>query len=97
MVVDGNTVFVGSYNVDPRSTWLNCEQGVLVESVALAVQIERIFAAQTAPARAWRVALEDGQMRWRDDAQSFKSDPQATWTRRFQAWLTRVLHLEAQL
>ena len=25
-------LFVGSYNLDPRSTWLNCEQGVLVEN-----------------------------------------------------------------
>ena len=30
--VDGKTLFVGSYNLDPRSTWLNCEQGVLVEN-----------------------------------------------------------------
>ena len=97
MVVDGNTVFVGSYNIDPRSTWLNCEQGVLVESMELATQIEQIFAVQTAPARAWRVTLEDGEMRWSDDEVSLKSDPQAAWTRRFQAWLTRVLHLEAQL
>ncbi|MET0986427.1 MAG: phospholipase D family protein, partial [Steroidobacteraceae bacterium] len=28
-VIDGRTLFVGSYNLDPRSTWLNCEQGVL--------------------------------------------------------------------
>src|SRR5690606_20848362 len=28
--VDGIMLFVGSYNLDPRSTWLNSEQGVLV-------------------------------------------------------------------
>ncbi len=31
-IVDNDTVFLGSYNLDPRSTWLNCEQGVLVEN-----------------------------------------------------------------
>ena len=27
LAVDGRALFVGSYNLDPRSTWLNCEQG----------------------------------------------------------------------
>ena len=40
---DGQSLFVGSYNVDPRSTWLNCEQGVLVEDDMLAKQLDEIF------------------------------------------------------
>ncbi len=97
LAVDGSTLFVGSYNIDPRSTWLNCEQGVLVKSTVLAAQLGEIFAAQTAPERAWRVTLDGGEMRWSDDKERFDSDPHATWARRFQAWLTRVLHLDAQL
>ena len=46
--IDQKTLFVGSYNLDPRSTWLNCEQGVLVESPALVTQFRAIFEAQTA-------------------------------------------------
>jgi len=42
-VVDGEKLFVGSYNLDPRSTWLNCEQGVLVEDAALARELGRTF------------------------------------------------------
>ncbi len=95
--VDGQTLFVGSYNLDPRSTWLNCEQGVLVESPTLAAQLEAIFIQQSMGARAWRVSLEAGAIRWSDGEESFDSDPQAGIGRRFQAWLTRVLHLEAQL
>ena len=55
----------------PRSTWLNCEQGVLI--------------------------LKDGELRWSDGNETFDSDPKASAGRRFRAWLTRVLHLEAQL
>jgi len=95
--VNGKTIFVGSYNLDPRSTWLNCEQGVLVESATLANQLEAIFANQTLGWRAWRVTLEEGALRWSDDNESFDSDPKAGLGRRFQAWLTRVLRLEAQL
>ena len=95
--VDGKTLFVGSYNLDPRSTWLNCEQGVLVENALLAAQLEQIFARQTAGEHAWQVTLEKGSLHWTDGREHFDSDPRAPAARRFQAWLTRVLHLDAQL
>ena len=95
--VDAKTLFVGSYNLDPRSTWLNCEQGVLVESPTLARQLDEIFARQVTGQRAWRVTLEHDALRWGDGVETFDSEPQAGMGRRFQAWLTRVLHLDAQL
>ena len=95
--VDGRKLFVGSYNLDARSTWLNCEQGVLVESDVLARQFEAIFAKQTEGVHAWRVTLKDNDLDWTDGKESFDSDPKASWGRRFQAWLARVLNLEAQL
>jgi putative cardiolipin synthase len=95
--VDGQELFVGSYNLDPRSTWLNCEQGVLVEDVALADELDAIFRRQTDGPRAWRVTLESGKLAWSDGKETFDRDPKATAWRRFQAWLTRVLHIDAQL
>jgi putative cardiolipin synthase len=97
LAVDGRTLFVGSYNLDPRSTWLNCEQGVIVESPALAQQLEAIFAEQTAPQRAWQVTQVDDELRWSDGTETFDRDPKASAWQRFQAWTTRVLHLDAQL
>ena len=97
LAVDGRTLFVGSYNLDPRSTWLNCEQGVMVESPALARQLEAIFDEQTAPQHAWQVTLVDDELRWSDGTETFDHDPKASAWRRFQAWITRVLHLDAQL
>jgi cardiolipin synthase C len=97
MFVDGTMLFVGSYNLDPRSTWLNCEQGVLVENPALTLQLDAIFARQAADGRAWEVTLADDALEWSDGRESFDSEPQASAGRRFQAWLTRVLGLEAQL
>jgi putative cardiolipin synthase len=97
LAVDGRTLFVGSYNLDPRSTWLNCEQGVIVESPTLAHQLETIFAKQTAPEHAWQVTLAGGELRWSDGSESFDRDPKASGWRRFQAWFTRILHLDAQL
>jgi putative cardiolipin synthase len=97
LAVDKRTLFVGSYNLDPRSTWLNCEQGVLVENTVLAAQLEAIFATQTSGQRAWQVTLKDGDLAWTDGNENFDSDPKASAGKRFTAWLTRVLGLEALL
>lgn len=97
LVADSRRVFVGSYNLDPRSTWLNCEQGVLVEHPAIAAELEAILAEQSTGARAWRVSLEHGKLRWSDGERNFDSEPDASAGERFKAWLVRLLHLDAQL
>jgi hypothetical protein len=60
--VDGEKLFVGSYNLDPRSTWLNCEQGVMVEDPVLAEQLDGLFKIHTNGEHAWRVTLVDGDL-----------------------------------
>jgi putative cardiolipin synthase len=97
MSADDRELFVGSYNLDPRSTWLNCEQGVFVEDAVLATQLGKIFDLQTTGNRAWRVTLEDGKLRWNDGVQKLNSEPSASWWRRFQAWFARTFELDAQL
>jgi len=95
--VDDRQLFVGSYNLDPRSTWLNCEQGVLVDAPALAIQFRAIFDAETLGQRAWHVTRSAGGLHWSDGRQTVDSEPQASLSRRFQAWLARILRLDAQL
>ena len=97
LTADGLTSFVGSYNLDPRSTWLNCEQGVIVDEPTLAKQLEGIFELQTAGARAWRVTVQEGNLQWADGAQTLDSEPEASFGRKFQAWFARTFHLDAQL
>jgi putative cardiolipin synthase len=94
---DGRTLFVGSYNVDPRSTWLNCEQGVLVEDPLLTAELDGIITRQTTGQYAWRVTIGADGLSWTDGKETFDSDPKASAWRKFQAWMTRVLHLDAQL
>ncbi len=97
LAVDGEVLFVGSYNLDPRSTSLNCEQGIKVENPALAAQLEGLFERQTSGTYAWAVSLEDGDLRWTDGTWTYEKDPEASAGRRFQAWLARVLHVDSQL
>ena len=97
LVVDGEKLFVGSYNLDPRSTSLNCEQGVLVTSATLGSQFEAIFATQSDGARAWQVTLVDGDLSWTDGTRTYDSEPMATGGQKFQAWLAGVLPVQSQL
>ncbi len=97
MVVDASTVFVGSYNLDARSTSLNSEQGVFVEESEIARQLEAIFLTQSSGGRAWSVTLENDRLRWNDGATTHGKPPAASPGRRFQAWLARILPVESQL
>jgi putative cardiolipin synthase len=97
LTVDGQYIFVGSFNLDPRSTSLNCEQGVFVENAVLSSQLEGLFKVQSSGARAWAVTLENGELRWSDGTKTWDSAPDASFGRKFQAWIARVLPVSSQL
>jgi putative cardiolipin synthase len=97
LATDSSRVFVGSYNLDPRSTSLNCEQGVFVAEPMLAQQLESLFAHESGTARAWSVTLVDGKLLWSDGLDTFDDSPMATGGQKFQAWIAKVLPIDSQL
>jgi cardiolipin synthase C len=90
--VDGQRVFVGSFNFDPRSMQLNTEMGLMIESPALTQQISHSF-EQLIPSHSYRVSLTDqGQLRWRTGTGAatteYLIEPKSTW---YQRWMLRFL------
>ncbi|EKE45252.1 phospholipase D/Transphosphatidylase [Oceaniovalibus guishaninsula JLT2003] len=69
--VDAERIFVGSFNFDPRSTTLNTEMGLLIESPDLARGAHERF-DRGLDGMAWRVERLDGKLIWTDP-----SDPGA--------------------
>lgn len=63
--VDGRRVFIGSFNFDPRSTSLNTEMGLLIDSERLASGLHRAF-DNGLGGMAWRVERRDGDLVWTD-------------------------------
>lgn len=61
MVVDGKEVFIGTYNLDPRSENLNTELGVIIKSEKLAKAVEDAIEIDMLPQNSWsaRVAPDD--------------------------------------
>ncbi len=97
LTADGEVVFVGSFNLDPRSVSLNTEQGVIVQDPGLAAQLESLFSRMASGARSWRVTIQEGRLRWSDEMGEYDDEPETSGWRRFQAWLARVLPVESQL
>jgi len=62
--VDGQSLFVGSFNFDPRSANLNTELGFLIKSPELATALESAFPEKVRLA-AYEVVLDkEGDLRW---------------------------------
>lgn len=69
--VDGRTVFIGSFNFDPRSFALNTELGIVIESAEMAAEMRRAFDDAIAPNTYRLVIADGGRLGWidmRDDA-----------------------------
>src|SRR5690606_39607468 len=65
--IDGERGFIGSFNLDPRSAYLNTEMGVLFEDrdIAQAVREEYLFLA--GPALSYEVSRDEaGRLCWLD-------------------------------
>jgi putative cardiolipin synthase len=68
LVVDSQTVFIGTFNLDPRSMNLNTESGVVLQSKALAAEVEGAIEADMAPENSWNPAVDPPERfapRWR--------------------------------
>jgi putative cardiolipin synthase len=99
--VDRRELFIGSFNFDPRSAYINTELGVIIESPELAAPlVKRLF--EKVPTHAYEVFLnERGRLRWRgiENGQEviLDKEPQTTWWQRFVVGFLRILPIKSQL
>lgn len=59
MVVDSEIVFIGTYNLDPRSENLNTEVGVIIRNEKLAKMVEQSIQTDMGPANSWNALYDD--------------------------------------
>ena len=60
MVVDNETVYIGTFNFDPRSQNLNTEVGVLAQHRALAKAVQEALLTDMQPENSWNAAQGNG-------------------------------------
>lgn len=100
-VVDRQKLFVGSFNLDPRSLYINTEMGMSVASDELATDVStsitRSLGRQT---YSLRLAGRRG-LRWkfltRNGVRVSAREPHTTVGRRFKTWLISWLPIESQM
>ncbi len=64
--IDGERVFVGSFNLDPRSADLNTESGFVIDSAVMAKRIDAVFADHL-PKVSYVLRLNaEGHVEWQD-------------------------------
>ncbi|MEJ2526292.1 MAG: phospholipase D family protein [Desulfuromonadales bacterium] len=102
IVFDRKDVFIGSFNLDPRSAAINTEVGLYVESSEIARQVIDYMDEGVSADNAYRVIVDDsGKLRWVIDIQgeriSHTKDPNSTWLQRLLATFIRLLPVEHQL
>ena len=59
MVIDSDTVFIGTFNLDPRSENLNTEIGVVIHNADLAKSVENAIKTDMLPENSWNTATDN--------------------------------------
>ncbi len=102
VIFDRRAVFIGSYNLDPRSADINTEAGLYIESPELASQLAEYMDEATRPENSYRVMLDaQGSLIWLAEVDGkqvqYHSDPESSPQRRFLAGLIGLLPIQDQL
>jgi putative cardiolipin synthase len=90
-------------NLDPRSAHLNTEDGVIVDSPALAKALLAIFADATKPVHSYQVLLDNkGGVYWQGKEPGqpevrYNHAPETSWWRRFKVDAGGLLPIESLL
>jgi putative cardiolipin synthase len=98
-VFDRKTLYIGSFNVNLRSIYLNGETVLVIHSPPLAERLARDIELAMAPANSWQVSRDaDGQLHWTAGAdQSWTHEPATGFWRRFKSSLFSLLPVEKYL
>lgn len=97
LVVDNQRLFVGSFNMDPRSAHLNTETGVVIDDAAFTGEVVEKL-RNMAPQYAYQVTLDrQNRLRWHtpeNPEEPLKWEPEAGFWKRAAVELMSVLPIE---
>ena len=83
LVVDRERLYIGSMNFDPRSSQINTEMGLFVDSAGLATALAKLIERDMLPANSWRVDVgADGTLTWTNDRETVTRQPARNWWQR---------------
>ncbi|KAF7277604.1 hypothetical protein GWI33_003276, partial [Rhynchophorus ferrugineus] len=101
MALDNRQVFIGSFNFDPRSAYLNTEIGVILDSPTLAKAIHNSM-DQDLIKYSYHVSLDPtGQMIWKQQTPNgqkiYSKEPEIKWWQKIGLKLVSWLPIQGQM
>ena len=99
LAVDENRIFIGSFNFDPRSVFLNTEMGVVIDSPGLAKEVADAFVEQFPSASYQPVLTQEGAIVW-DEIEAngttvrHETEPRTTSLSRLALWVFGLFPIE---
>lgn len=84
VVVDGKTVYIGTFNFDPRSENLNTEVGAIIHDAALARKVESSIETDMEADNSWNAARDD-------------PDQYVSLAKRSKVWLYQLMPIKPML
>jgi putative cardiolipin synthase len=94
-VVDRSRVFIGSFNMDPRSRETNTEMGILIDSPELGEELAKRIEYLMQPENSWQVQLEaNGEVIWVSHDGTLTRQPARNSWQRVQDWFFKIFPKE---
>lgn len=99
LAVDGERIFIGSFNFDPRSATLNCEMGFLIDSPTLASRVSTGFDGPLETVSYQPQLTPEEKMIWvepTEDSETviYQEEPGASWFQQMALAVIGVLPVE---
>ncbi|TCK02691.1 phospholipase D family protein [Marinobacterium mangrovicola] len=99
---DSGSVFIGSFNLDPRSALINTELGLYIESEEVNRQLKEFMGLGLSPGSSYLLALDDDDdliwLTYEDgEPHSFDTDPNTSFWERFLSGFIGLFPVESQL
>ncbi len=97
--IDGERLFIGSFNFDPRSAILNCEMGFLIDSPTMASRVAVSFDDQISAVSYQPKLTPEGKMIWQEDRANgeviiYQEEPDASWFQQIAYAVVGILPIE---
>ena len=101
IVIDRRQVLIGSANIDPRSSNLNTEIAIAIDSEELAEQVSALFEQTSEPGKSYQLELIDNKLVWHTLKQGnrlqYRHDPDTSLLKRLFVYLLGLLPIESLL
>ncbi|MBW3695764.1 phospholipase D family protein [Vibrio sp. T187] len=97
IVFDSEISVIGSFNFNLRSTYLNTESILVIESDALAENLAKDMSQAMSEENSWRLDLEGGDVHWHSGPNTWDSEPETGKWERVQSGFLQLLPIEKYL